>query len=70
MDVRYLGRSAVELTVTDERGRRRTFELTPPLAEHLQWLLSVKRPLVADQLLTPEEIAERSGRGKEDRASE
>lgn len=70
MDVRYLGRSAVELTVTDERGRRHTFELTPPLAEHLQWLLSVKRPLAADQLLTPEESAERSGRGKEARASE
>jgi hypothetical protein len=58
------------LTVTDERGRRRTFELTPLLAEHLQWLLSVRRPLTADDLLMAKEIAEQPGRGKDAGASE
>jgi hypothetical protein len=58
------------LTVTDERGRRRTFELPRLLAEHLQWLLSVKRPLAADQHLAPEESAEQPRRGEADRASE
>jgi len=44
--------------------------LTRPLAEHLQWLLSVKRSLAADQVLTPEEIAEQPSRGTDDGGSE
>jgi hypothetical protein len=70
VDVVPRGGSHVLVTLTDEGGRKHTFEMTRPLAEHLQWLLSVKQPLAADAFLTPEEIHEQSGRGKEDRASE
>ena len=70
VDVVSRGSSHVLVTLTDERGRKHTFELARPLAEHLHWLLSVKQPLAVDQLLAPEEIAEQSGRGREERASE
>jgi hypothetical protein len=70
VDVVPRGSSHVLVTLTDEGGRKHTFELTRPLAAHLQWLLSVRQPLADEQLLTPEELAERAGRGSEDRASE
>ena len=70
VDVVTRGSSHVIVTLTDEGGRKQTFELTRLLSEHLQWLLSVRKPLAADELLTPEESADQSGRGKEDRASE
>jgi hypothetical protein len=70
VDVVSRGSGHVLVTLTDEGGRKHTFELTRRLAEHLQWLLSVRYPPAADELLTPEEIAEHSARGQEDRASE
>jgi hypothetical protein len=70
VDVVSRGSSHVVVTLTDEGGRKHTFELTRLLAEHLQWLLSVRQPLAGDELLTLDEIAEQSGRGRDDRASE
>ena len=70
VDVVSRGSSHVLVTLKDEGGRKHTFELTRPLAEHLQWLLSLRQPLADDQLLTPEELAEQAGRGREERASE
>lgn len=70
VDVVSSGSSHVLVTLTDERGRKHTFELTRPLAEHLQWLLSVRQPLANDQLLAPEELAETAGGGREERTSE
>ena len=40
------------------------------LAEHLQWLLSVRRPVAGDQILMPEEIAEQGDSAKDAGVSE
>ena len=70
VDVVTRGSSHVIVTLTDEGGRKQTFELTRLLAEHLSMAALCQEAAGGRRAPHPEESADQSGRGKEDRASE